>query len=96
MGCTVRDHGVVSSARRRRRSSCEGEPGGRREVAVVVNDEGFEFIEFLTRGSAGTPATASAVARASARPRSVPVTVADAAREVGSPVCGSIRCPPRS
>jgi len=47
MGCTVADHGVVSSARRRRRSSCEGEPGGRREVAVVVNDEGFEFIEFL-------------------------------------------------
>src|SRR5260370_40851096 len=49
-----------------------------------------------TAASASSPPTATPVARASARARLGPVTVAEAARDAGSPVPGSIRCGPRS
>lgn len=49
-----------------------------------------------TRASTLSPPTAIAVANASATPRSIPVTVADATRPHDRPGCGSTRWGPRS
>ena len=52
-------------------------------AAVESDDERFIAVERLDQVQAGSPATATAVASASARPRSGPVTLADAARAIG-------------
>ncbi len=66
------------------------------EVALAVDDEGFPYPSIAaTSPSACSPATASAVARAVGEP-AWPVTVADADRDKGWRVRGSMRCGPCS